>query len=71
MSRGKIVLGALAGAAAGTLIGILFAPDKGTSTRKKIADKGEEYVHNLKGKITGIMNNGEHQHGERVKESAA
>ena len=71
MSRGKIVLGALAGAAAGTLIGILFAPDKGSATRKKIAHKGEEYVHNLKGKVTGLMNNGEHQRGERVKESVA
>jgi gas vesicle protein len=71
MSRGKIVLGALAGAAAGTLIGILFAPDKGSATRKKIANKGEEYVHNLKGKITGIMNNGEHQRGASVKESVA
>jgi gas vesicle protein len=71
MSRGKIVLGALAGVAAGTLIGILFAPDKGSSTRKKIAHKGEEYVHNLKGKITGLMNNGEHERTERVRESAA
>ncbi len=71
MSRGKIVLGALAGVAAGTLIGILFAPDKGSSTRKKITDKGEEYVHNLKGKITGVMNNGEHKRTERVRESAA
>ena len=71
MTRGKIVLGALAGAAAGTLIGILFAPDKGSATRKKIAHKGEEYVNNLKGKITGIMNNGEHKRGERVKESVA
>jgi gas vesicle protein len=71
MTSGKIVLGALAGAAAGTLIGILFAPDKGSDTRQKIAHKGEEYVHNLKGKVTEIMNNGEHQRSERVKESAA
>jgi gas vesicle protein len=71
MTRGKIVLGALAGIAAGALIGILFAPDKGSATRKKIVHKGEEYVDNLKGKIAGLMNNGEHQKGERVRESAA
>ena len=71
MSRGKIVLGTLAGVAAGALIGILFAPDKGTDTRKKIVHKGEEYVGNLKTKINGLLNNGAEQRGERVRESAA
>lgn len=35
MNSGKVVLGALAGLAAGALLGILFAPDKGSETRKK------------------------------------
>ncbi len=70
MSRGKIILGALAGLAAGALIGILFAPEKGTSTRKKIVNKGEEYVDNLKDKISNIMKDGIHR-DEKVRETAA
>jgi gas vesicle protein len=70
MTRGKIILGALAGVAVGALIGILFAPDKGTATRKKIVHKGEEYVDNLKQRINTLMNNGAHR-GEKVRESAA
>ncbi len=41
MSSGKVFLGILAGAAAGALAGILFAPEKGSKTRKKIVKKGE------------------------------
>ncbi len=70
MSRGKIILGVLAGAAAGTLIGILFAPDKGKDTRKKIVHKGGEYVGNLKEKVNGLLRNGGKRH-ETVSETAA
>jgi len=69
MSRGRIFLGALAGVAAGALIGILFAPDKGTSTRKKIIDKGEDYVENLKERINGLLRDGA-KRAEKVMESA-
>ncbi|HAQ21781.1 MAG TPA: hypothetical protein DCR40_21510 [Prolixibacteraceae bacterium] len=55
MSSGKLLLGVLAGVAAGALIGILFAPDKGTETRKKIVEKGEDYVAGLKEKINGLI----------------
>ena len=55
MSSGKVLLGVLAGVAAGALIGILFAPDKGSETRKKIVEKGEDYVDELKGKINGLI----------------
>lgn len=51
MSSGKVLLGVLAGVAAGALLGILFAPEKGSTTRKKIVSKGEEYVDDLKEKF--------------------
>ncbi|PZO33333.1 MAG: hypothetical protein DCE86_04995 [Flavobacteriaceae bacterium] len=38
MSRTNTVIGILAGAAIGAAVGILFAPDKGQKTRKKIKD---------------------------------
>ncbi len=51
MNTGKAVLAVLGGVAVGALVGVLFAPDKGTKTRKKILDKGKDYVGDLKGKV--------------------
>jgi gas vesicle protein len=48
MSSGKVFLGVLAGAAAGALAGILFAPEKGSKTRKKITRKTEDYLDAVK-----------------------
>jgi gas vesicle protein len=55
MSTGKVVLGILIGAAAGALLGVLFAPDKGTVTRKKIVSKGEDFADGVKEKINEIL----------------
>ena len=48
MSSSKILLGFLAGAAAGAALGILFAPDKGTETRRKISEKSQDMANSLK-----------------------
>lgn len=51
MNTGKIVLGVLGGIAVGALLGILFAPEKGSDMRKKITKKGEDYVDGIKDKF--------------------
>ena len=42
MKNKNLLLGILGGLAIGAVVGILFAPDKGTETRKKIAKKGKD-----------------------------
>ena len=56
MNSGKIVLGALAGLAAGAILGVLLAPEKGSDTRKKIAKKGKDVADDLKGKYNDVIN---------------
>ncbi|MBK9478747.1 MAG: YtxH domain-containing protein [Bacteroidetes bacterium] len=56
MRTGKVVVGLLAGVAIGALAGILFAPDKGSKTRKQLVDKGEDLVDDLKSKLDGMLN---------------
>lgn len=55
MSSGKVLLGVLAGVAAGALLGVLFAPDKGWNTRKKISKKADEYMDGLRDKFDEFM----------------
>lgn len=47
MSNEKALLGLLAGVSIGAVLGILFAPGKGSSTRKKIAHRSDEYLTDL------------------------
>jgi gas vesicle protein len=54
MSTGKVVLGAVAGLAIGAIGGILFAPEKGSTTRRQIMDKGDEYVDGVKSKLNNV-----------------
>jgi len=69
MSTGNVVLGALAGLAVGAALGILFAPDKGTSTRKKICKKGEQVVDDLGDKFNEFID-GITEKFENLKEEA-
>jgi gas vesicle protein len=56
MSTSKVLMGFLVGAAVGGVLGILLAPDKGTETRRKIIEKGND----LGDSITGL--------GETIKD---
>lgn len=55
----KIVLGTLAGLTIGAIAGILFAPEKGSKTRKKIMDKGNDYMKDIKSTIDSVKNGAE------------
>ena len=55
MNNTSKILAALAiGVAAGAVIGILFAPDKGSETRKKISDQGKKLGEDLKTKLNEV-----------------
>lgn len=77
MSSSKTLLGFVAGAAVGALAGILFAPDTGTNTRKKIAtktgdlsdsvkDSFNEFIDGVKDTYAGVKGDAEEM-GEKAK----
>jgi gas vesicle protein len=47
MTTGKIIWSIAAGVAAGAIMGVLFAPDKGVDTRKKIVQKKDDAVDSI------------------------
>jgi gas vesicle protein len=51
MKTGKAILGVVAGLAAGAVLGVLFAPEKGSDTRKKITKKGKDLTDALNDRI--------------------
>jgi gas vesicle protein len=51
-TSGKILAAVAAGIAAGAVLGILFAPDKGSETRRKINDQGKNWPVILKTNFT-------------------
>jgi gas vesicle protein len=55
MKTDKVLLGLLSGMAAGAILGVLFAPDKGTATRKKLKDKSTDYAGDFKGKVDSAL----------------
>jgi gas vesicle protein len=64
MEKGKIIVGLLGGVALGALLGVLFAPDKGSNTRRKISKKGEEYLDDIKDKFDEFLDNVSEKYSE-------
>jgi gas vesicle protein len=56
MNTNKVILGVLSGVAVGAIAGILFAPAKGTKTRKRIMKKGNAFKKDLKNKFENVYN---------------
>ncbi|MBI1769444.1 MAG: YtxH domain-containing protein [Sphingobacteriales bacterium] len=50
-NNAKILTALGAGLAAGAILGVLFAPDKGTETRKKINQQGQKLADAVKDKF--------------------
>lgn len=55
MKSGNVLLGIVAGAAAGALVGLLMAPEKGSKTRAQILSKGGDYADSFKGKFEEFL----------------
>ncbi len=72
-NTGKIITAVAAGAAAGAILGILFAPDKGTETRRKINEQGKKLADEMKNRMEKVKvkcNEMKDDFEKRVKETA-
>ena len=68
-SDSKVLIGLLAGVATGAILGVLFAPEKGEETRRKLAEGSQDLSNNLKGKLSDLKENVADKY-QTVKQSA-
>ena len=57
MKTAKIIISVLGGVAVGAALGVLFAPDKGVNTRKKITEKGNDTKNSIKNRVNDFLEN--------------
>ena len=75
-TQSKVILGLVGAAAAGVLIGLLLAPEKGTETRRRIgktagdwADHLTDLFANAKGELQNLKNKGAKQARSAMNEA--
>ena len=51
MDSGKVLMGILLGAVTGAAVGVLFAPHKGSKTRKLLTRNAKDMAENIKNKV--------------------
>lgn len=69
MESGKVMLGIFGGLAAGAILGILFAPHKGSKTRRKILNAGKKYTDEAKDKLDEVYQSGTDKYNGFLTES--
>jgi gas vesicle protein len=56
MNNSKVLIGLLAGLAAGAALGLLFAPEKGTETRDRLSQSLKDLGDSIKDKAADEIN---------------
>jgi gas vesicle protein len=70
MKTSNVILGVLSGFAAGAALGVLYAPEKGSSTRKKIQRESQRVVGNLGSQLNHVVDGVAQQYDTAQNKSA-
>jgi len=70
MEKGKMLLGLLTGVSIGAIIGVLYAPDKGSSLRRKISEKGNNLTKSFSRQFDGMVEHVDNEYENLKKDTS-